>query len=324
MKSLTLILVSIFVSISSKAQIPSNGLKIHIPFDNSVVDISQNQLSTNTVSNVSYIQDRFGSPNSAGSFNGIDSYVKMNSALYLDFSSTKAFTAGLWFYTEKIQNSVQAEKNLIGFDSECSNFTYTHQVRNDSTAFFGVHGSAQTGNNGCWNNIEKPSNTNKWHFAVATMNQSTLNYYIDGVKIKNKTLLTSTFSFYASNLMIGAWSSRGASSVANYFTGGIDDVFLYDRVLTDQEILDIYNHTPTSTIELAQSSFNAYPNPTNNQLNLSNVPNDASIRITDSQGRLIYTGSNTSTFNTSQWNKGIYFISVTHKNSSSTKRILKR
>lgn len=307
-----------------RAQLPANGLKVHIPFDNAVVDMSSNQLATDTIANITYTNDRFGNANASAFFNGYNSYVKMDTAAFLDFSTNKTYSTGLWFYTETFQNSTNDYKNLIGFDADCNDLTFSFQMRYDSTIFFGSHSAASTGNFGCWNNFEELGNTKKWHLATVTSSETNCIFYIDGVAIENRNLTSAEYSFFASHLMIGAWSSRGSSAVTSYFTGRIDDVFLYDRILTAQEVSDIYNHTPTSLSDNSQTDFEVYPNPVNNNLTLENLPKESSLEIIDAFGRLILAAKAVKNINTTDWQPGLFFVLIKHNNTITTKRILKR
>ncbi len=72
--------------------------------------------------------------------------------------------------------------------------------------------------------------------------------------------------------------------------------------------------------------FNFYPNPVKQQLNLVSV-NDVDLRITDILGNVIYTGeanNNVKTLDFSQYQKGIYFISLLqNKQAVKTYRLIK-
>ncbi|MBT6336091.1 DUF2341 domain-containing protein [Candidatus Woesearchaeota archaeon] len=84
----------------------------------------------------------------------------------------------------------------------------------------------------------KPIKINQWHHVVITSNGTHVNYYINGT-------LDSTTAFDVElggsanddSLYIGA---GGANSVIYYFNGSLDEVFLWNRTLTNTEIYQLY------------------------------------------------------------------------------------
>jgi len=96
----------------------------------------------------------------------------------------------------------------------------------------------------------------------------------------------------------GSYASTGsASSVipfyigagfnnSGYFLGNIDDVAIYNRVLTQTEIAALYNRITTSIVEQANNSgnINVYPNPSNNILNIECNGKNEIIKIIDMLG----------------------------------------
>jgi hypothetical protein len=63
----------------------------------------------------------------------------------------------------------------------------------------------------------------------------------------------------------------------------------------------------------ANESILLYPNPTENQLNITNAPSGTNIKVYDVVGRLIYSAvmhSNQESINTSAWERGTYFVEL--------------
>lgn len=73
-------------------------------------------------------------------------------------------------------------------------------------------------------------------------------------------------------------------------------------------------------------SFDVYPNPASNFINLNNLPKSASITITDISGKSIYQTSldndKQTQINTTEWKNGVYFIQVKHNNSVLNKKVV--
>ena len=74
-----------------------------------------------------------------------------------------------------------------------------------------------------------------WHHVVGTFNGSTELLYVDGV-LKATNAGTFTPSYGGEPLLIGAFSAAGADDVA----GTIDDVRVYNRALSAQEVAQLY------------------------------------------------------------------------------------
>ena len=77
----------------------------------------------------------------------------------------------------------------------------------------------------------------------------------------------------------------------------------------------VLNELPTSTASVAtvtNNSFNVYPNPVVNTLNVQSNNNGAfSVKVFDLNGRLIITEQqNVTTINTTDWAQGLYQVVV--------------
>jgi hypothetical protein len=107
------------------------------------------------------------------------------------------------------------------------------------------------------------------------------------------------------------------------FTGSIDELFIHNRALSPSEIWNIHNSSSFVGVNEAdqQTSFNVYPNPTNDVLFVESLSNDL-IEIRDIQGALItqqkmQIGINQ--INTSELAPGIYLV----KSNNTTKKFIK-
>ena len=92
------------------------------------------------------------------------------------------------------------------------------------------------------NNWVTPTNSfsdGKWHYAVVTFDGSIIRFYIDGVQISSKATSASPDNSGSQPLRIGADSSTSS----NYFTGNVDEVRVWNRALSAQEVSDAYGGT---------------------------------------------------------------------------------
>ena len=102
----------------------------------------------------------------------------------------------------------------------------------------------------------------------------------------------------------------------NYFNRIIDQFCIWNRILTQQEINEIYNNTKLTTNESFESElFIAYPNPVKNYLNLKISSNHIGSKyiIYNSLGNVIISGEINSEFSLIDMNnisKGLYFLKI--------------
>ena len=81
---------------------------------------------------------------------------------------------------------------------------------------------------------------NTWHFAAFTYNGTTIKLYVDGI-VQVTTNTIGNITHDASPFNIGARNTNG-----DFFNGAIDDVAIWNRSLTAQEINTSMNVGPSS------------------------------------------------------------------------------
>jgi len=159
-------------------------------------------------------------------FDGVDDYVEVPDSESLDI--TDAITIEAWTKTNT-SGVVQVVLN--------KNYAYQLRVSNDLQ----VVGYIYTGS---WHYINSYSliEPNVWYHIVFTYDKSltsgNLKLYINGEEAANPVDETGTISSNAYNLLIGA---RLATPV-DLFSGTIDEVHIYNRALSEEEISDLYNN----------------------------------------------------------------------------------
>ena len=94
---------------------------------------------------------------------------------------------------------------------------------------------------------------------------------------------------YQSDTSALAFGCRTTSNSLNFLNGSLDEIFYYNRELTDQEVLNLCNYS-FSNVGIAEKPLIAaqvYPNPVSTTLNVSYNGVVKSYRIFDIAGRLI-------------------------------------
>lgn len=100
--------------------------------------------------------------------------------------------------------------------------------------------------------------------------------------------------------------------VATYF--GIDNVKLPKQ-----------SKPALSAKQFDKSRIALYPNPANNEVNISNIQGDFSYKIVDALGKIAKSENKqtASTINISDLKSGVYFIEITNNDSKSTSKLIK-
>jgi hypothetical protein len=186
-----------------------------------------------------YIYDLSGSGNTGEKFNspvssslndgaiifdGLDEYIEVPSIT----SISGDFTVALWFYSTATSDIHY--KRLIDFDY-ATGFWLGRYASTDTWGGGIIEPNGPYG-------IYLPFTNNQWHYLVSIRRGSTHILYGDGI--------TSTVS---NNVSSGTLTSpklyiaRQPAGANQFFTGRIAQVQIYNRALTQQEILQNYNAT---------------------------------------------------------------------------------
>ncbi|MGA1842466.1 MAG: LamG-like jellyroll fold domain-containing protein [bacterium] len=205
----------------------TNGLVAYYPFNGNAYDESGNG-KHGIVYGSTLCEDRFGNANSAFNFDGVDDYVivQKNSSLI----PGNSLTLSAWFKT----NSGNQQPILEWNDG---NHCGVHMWINVPCWPGTGANLADTINISSWNIISYSSDflLNEWHQLVVTYNGITGDacVYLDGVLHKTKNL-GSFIPQTSYNLYIGKRPGR------EQFKGLIDDIYIYNRALSESEIRRIY------------------------------------------------------------------------------------
>jgi hypothetical protein len=84
-------------------------------------------------------------------------------------------------------------------------------------------------------------NNDQWHHAVGVYDGSTVKLYIDGSQVASAN--AGTISYGAGGIAIG----RDGDYSGAYFNGLIDNLSIYNRALSGQEVQELYNAFATSS-----------------------------------------------------------------------------
>jgi hypothetical protein len=193
---------------------------------NTCIDIADgNNLSSDT-SNPAAINAQVGT---GIYFDGDD--CKYSGNLDIDYG-TGNITIAYWFNTTDI-----VADNAVIFHSKAANSEFFVYMARDGAATidFRVTNTTSSLHEIRSNNLGYDDNT--WHFAVATYDTIQQCIYYDGAQDKCEAAAGLGQINPTGPMILGCASTVGADA----WTGSLDDVRIYNRLLSDDEILAIYN-----------------------------------------------------------------------------------
>ena len=214
----------------------TTGLVAYYPFNGNANDESGNG-NNGTINGATLTTNRNGNANSAYSFNGTSDNIRINNATSLNNPSV---SVSGWFYTNNnATDTFSGAKSIIGkyWDnpSNC-NSNYNSYIfclakqNNNSTVCLGT--SFYSGNAFYYN---QPINTGTWyHFTFVHDSISGGKIYINGQLVASNTI-SGLICNGINPIYIGADISNG--NLFRFFNGKIDDIRIYNRSLTQNEIL---------------------------------------------------------------------------------------
>ena|GEM_PF-3114776 len=245
MKKFLLLFILCYV-IKVEAQIPTNGLTGYWPFSSTerANDYSGNN-NNGTIHGATLTTDRFGNCNQAYQFNGINNYIEVLSSPTVDMNNID-FTLACWIKTFKTDTHGYVLNKCLhtgvwnGYALVTNGDDQGYCPAYKHAYFYAAAGAYQEA---CSNNPVCQDTT--WHFitGVFKYNTNKTYFYVDGVLQSgigqsSGQMTNNTSLFFGGNGDINA----------NYFTGVIDAIRIYQRALTAAEILQLYNEpNPDST-----------------------------------------------------------------------------
>ncbi len=303
--------------------VPSNGLVGWWSLDGNGKDGSGNDNHGDTTG-VKLSLDRFGNYKCL-SFNGTSGKVQIPHSKSMNFTKV---TISLWVNAESGYSLVNYS-NWTNASSERFNFGLGDSILNSSIKInsncnAGVGWKSQTTKTG--------SLYNNWRHLVMTFDNSTIKQYVDGVLVgtKNESGILDTCK--GGQLKFGAWWVNQPS----YLKGSLDDIGVWNRELTDDEIKSLYNAnicyqkitvTDTLIINVGMTGFNpilykntikVYPNPAKTNITIDNGDynniNGYTVKIINSLGQQLFSNQiNQPQFviDVTNWGgNGLYFLHI--------------
>ena len=226
----------------------TTGLVAYYPFDGNASDMSGNGNHGTPQNGVALGADRHGGAGKAYSFDGVDDHVSL-SAHISSFKNLNHGTVSAWIKTDSIQRSpilaINREGTTDRFVMEMYSGKSRLLVRNGETNLVGMHASDLL-------------NQGNWYQITVTQSGSLSKLHIDG------SLITA----FTSNLVSDSWFNDVSNTNLMFigydknlypvhFHGSIDEVRIYDRALSANEVAALYqleNTPPNQAPVFAESN----------------------------------------------------------------------
>ena len=231
----------------------NDGLVAYYPFNGNANDESGNG-NHGTVYGATPSADRFGNPNSAYQFDGVNNYISVPSSTTLN--PIHQLTISFWINISDIPVSHGwipiIHKGGIMSGWPClKNREYSIWFRTYPSQYLMM---ASAGDESCQQVLNCPvSSTNQWICFVAVSDRinHTMKLFINGVLASE---LEDQYSSYNNNTheMRFGWTEETWTETFYHFKGILDDIRIYNRALSSDDVLALYNnYSPQSFLTVA-------------------------------------------------------------------------
>lgn len=209
----------------------NQGLVAYYPFNGNANDESGNANDGGVYGGATLVNDRWGNPSSAYQFDGIDDYIEVPDSL--SSNEYNNFTVLVWIKTTDSQTIIDNYSNRDEAGVRTGWLLKTGDID-----FFARFGLVQSPNDTAQDYYSsKFVSDGNWHLVGTSWDDSTdtVNLIVDG------TIVATHYEDRHINsndrsIKIGMWDGLN-----DYFYAGvIDDVRIYNRALSESEIMTLY------------------------------------------------------------------------------------
>jgi hypothetical protein len=175
-------------------------------------------------------------------------YLVLNASNFMDVKSNSSlqltkFSIAAWFRTSEDYRSGTGTNyhfivNKGGSGQERPGYNMNYGIWIDSRERLKGGFESLTGED---NFVVSPASYNdgKWHYAVLTFDGRTINLYVDGTKVVSKSTTATPDYTGIEPVSIGV----NSLTINGFFIGDIDEVRIWNRTLSDQEVKDQHNNS---------------------------------------------------------------------------------
>lgn len=289
--------VDLGVNFSNDCELTSQ-LIAYYPFDGNANNVSGNN-HNGIVTGASLTADRFGTPNSSYSFDGVDDKIQISD--HPDFDFTDKVTISAWFKPVISSGHYVVEKaaNIYGGGP----YSLDYHPGTPRTVLYNESGGILVNLAGSGSSSIQ---VEVWQHIAFTYDGSTVKLYYNG-QVNASQAATGALQQSDGNVNVGVYEFVGL-----YYQGNIDDIYFYNYALTDSEVEGLYTQGGWPVVPsfasssmlsstMVQGEITIYPNPLVNVLTVvhqnENVSNIGVIIRSDLSGKILFNANVTKTLN---------------------------
>lgn len=317
----------LFVITTCFSQDLSTDLLLDYAFNNNADDSSGNGYH-GTLLGVTFVDDRFGNPNAAAYFDGIDDYIELPNLT--DLKPNLPLSFSFWIKYDSTSSFDRAVFNTSYEDDRSSGVYFNTQI---STGRYAINYG-----DGTYAYISSARRSyvssqvidiTSWHHVVAVIESGTnMDIYVDCNNQGGTYSGTGGPLVYSSTPGNIGRNDRNLGVPAEYFKGAIDDFRYWSRALTPDEVSNLCNEG-LSIDEFTKSTLlRIYPNPTKDIFKVKSAQQIETFSLFDMNGKLLQQGAKANDnrellIDINGYRKGIYVLNVTTTTGNYIKKIIK-
>ena len=271
-QTLSILFILNGISQDLPSYVPTDGLVGYYPFNGNANDSSGNG-NNGTVSGATLTADKDGDENNAYSFDGDQDQITIANN---DVINAAQMTISAWIkasrYTALEQDQGDHQQVIVSNahqDGWGSGFEFKTNGRTDNNGSqylsLGVTGTINGNFNSETDNIGL--SLNEWNHVIYTHDNDNIKFYLNGELVFTEN--SPGTNFYNNNSI----SIGSRPSIRHVFSGGIDDVGIWNKVLSADEIANLFSGS-------ADILLNGTVSAENNQIKNLADPTDAQDAVT--------------------------------------------
>jgi hypothetical protein len=257
-----------------------------------------------TVNGAVLTKDRFGNPNKAYKFTNGQFITLPNSPVL----KSPVMSVSLWVKVDGYNPSSDGSTqnwiySVINSTTSAYFGAFTMAFRQSQNEYFG--GSQNSPGESVYDFTTDTVSSNWKHYVLTMDNDSIKTYLNNQLQWKHHKGFITTFT--ADPVFIG---SSGNPNFTGFLNGCVDDIKIFDHVLTGSEVATLYNEpnpatTATNDLNNDRNRIVVYPNPTSAIISLS-VP--LGVTIIDITGKVLDNWQATKKIDIQNYPSGHYYL----------------
>ncbi len=221
---------------SSVSETLDSGLLCYFPFKSNFKDKSGNGNNGILKGTVSFVSDRFGNTSNAVSFSASNSWIEIPESNFIGMiRGTIAFDFYATSPNRQVFISKMSYKEALGTPNYYQSFLIVGEQLNTQPVEFAIRKKDFcNGGHAGWNPTLYSNQSfvlNTWNHLAVTFSKNTQKMYLNGILVGSESKTDSPIC-EGEPIRLGVWWQTDPL----FYTGMMDEVRIYDRVLSQNEI----------------------------------------------------------------------------------------